>query len=678
MFEDDDLDDLFLDLDTNVMKPVLTGSNTSNPGLSGCAAVLRDSTRSNQNCVLSSEKAVTSTHQRSMFSQDSQVDDVGDCNVTAVTSSSNNVSHESVSLSLVCKDSTRSKAPKIVTSTQKSVQFGAGAGLGLGDMEDIDWGDDIWDNDENVPGEGPVISKSPPAKKLHGLDTDGSYVITTSFKKSAPIPRAVSPCESFSLSPETAPSRLPQSWGSPPPPINPPKIQSKVLSTAPVAHSSGPQRLFPGPAGLLPRITPSTSHSLVVDPGDWARPGEGGEDRDPGLSLLHIQTLPAWLRARSELQAMDRDRVAESYNTAWVRSRGKEVVQATTSKMPVFLCVIRSLDLSCVDPPCRLGDEQGEVEGSLHREVLEKHGKEVGPGTVLLLRNVVVLLANKTQYVNITCDNLVSIYLGESSPSHVHTMTPHQLEEAARIAKTRERRYNTDSVSMESSPTLSCNSNSSLCVATPRPTARPRPVSMSRCASPGSLPQSRPNASNPRFVFQPRVQPTLNGSVSKHSHSTGSTQSRQAAPLQSRANAPSRFQQTGPTQSNQVGPTHSRVTTVTESRLTSPTQLSLTAPSFQSRLTSPSIPSGAIPPPALPSVTPLRSHPSTALAQSSSNKSLQPHLAASVVSKCQGMFPPQSLASSTSQICSTTPGPSQLLLDSLLGDIEDESLFGDF
>ena len=96
------------------------------------------------------------------------------------------------------------------------------------------------------------------------------------------------------------------------------------------------------------------------------------------------------------------------------------------------------MDLASVDPLCRLQDEEGEVRGSLHREVLEKWGADVTAGAVLLLRNVVVLLTDRAQYVNITCDNLVSIYRGEREARVVTSVMGKQLEEVASKISQRE------------------------------------------------------------------------------------------------------------------------------------------------------------------------------------------------------------------------------------------------
>ena len=81
--------------------------------------------------------------------------------------------------------------------------------------------------------------------------------------------------------------------------------------------------------------------------------------------------------------------------------------------MPVFLCLLRSLDLEQTDPPCRLADQEGEVGGSLHRSLVEAWGHLLLPGAVLLLRSPSLLLTGRQQYVSVTQDNMVAVYRGE-------------------------------------------------------------------------------------------------------------------------------------------------------------------------------------------------------------------------------------------------------------------------
>ena len=166
----------------------------------------------------------------------------------------------------------------------------------------------------------------------------------------------------------------------------------------------GARRLFPGPAGLLHPGDPGPAGEEAV----WAARAVGEGAR---VEVGDLASSPTWRRAKQELGEMVGE-VGEGRGTAWVRARGREV-GAGTRRIPVFLCSLLSLDLTTTDPLCRVGDEEGEVEASLHREVLEHHRHLLLPQAVLLLRDVAVLFTTRAQYLNITSSNLVAVYHGE-------------------------------------------------------------------------------------------------------------------------------------------------------------------------------------------------------------------------------------------------------------------------
>merc|ERR1719186_62017 len=108
-----------------------------------------------------------------------------------------------------------------------------------------------------------------------------------------------------------------------------------------------------------------------------------------------------------ELGMVAKDSLVEKFNTNWIKKKSQV---GTTKKMPFFLCKIGRLDLTSVDPMVMLMDMEGKVEGSMHREVVDQFGKDIAVGTVLLLHKVAVLVTARTEYVNITINNLVAIY----------------------------------------------------------------------------------------------------------------------------------------------------------------------------------------------------------------------------------------------------------------------------
>ena len=79
-----------------------------------------------------------------------------------------------------------------------------------------------------------------------------------------------------------------------------------------------------------------------------------------------------------------------------------------------------------------LVDREGRVEGSMHREVLDQFGKEARLGSVLVLQRVAVLVtAARREYVNITLNNLVSIYT-KTSMKHVKRVSKEDILVVAR------------------------------------------------------------------------------------------------------------------------------------------------------------------------------------------------------------------------------------------------------
>jgi len=62
---------------------------------------------------------------------------------------------------------------------------------------------------------------------------------------------------------------------------------------------------------------------------------------------------------------------------------------------------------------CMLPCVEGEVHGTLHREVWEQYGGQLQPGSVLVLRQVGVLstgITARRHYLNVTCNNIINIY----------------------------------------------------------------------------------------------------------------------------------------------------------------------------------------------------------------------------------------------------------------------------
>merc|ERR1719234_1680410 len=154
--------------------------------------------------------------------------------------------------------------------------------------------------------------------------------------------------------------------------------------------------------------------------------------------IMGLATLPAWLRAMEEFDRLDLEGKARQYNTAWIRQRigEQEAISLGAFKIPILLCLVKSLELDCSNPPCKLVDQHGQVSGILHKDVLENYGDVVQVNSVLLLRKVAVIVTARKQYVNISCDNLVAVYK-DSEVTQVGDLSRSDLGQALPMRKGR-------------------------------------------------------------------------------------------------------------------------------------------------------------------------------------------------------------------------------------------------
>ena len=172
-------------------------------------------------------------------------------------------------------------------------------------------------------------------------------------------------------------------------------------SLVPVKQTS-PQlvRRFPGPAGLMSELSLGLCKAAITDE-NMKKKSEQEED---GMECEGVVHCVVWEKALQELKLVNKDSLVEKFNTNWIKNMSSD------RKMPFFLCKVRRLDLTSIDPTVLLVDRVGEVVGSMHRDVVELFGKEVTVGCALVLKSLTVIVMSGKKYVNITLNNLVSIY----------------------------------------------------------------------------------------------------------------------------------------------------------------------------------------------------------------------------------------------------------------------------
>ncbi|XP_038019325.1 homologous recombination OB-fold protein isoform X2 [Motacilla alba alba] len=168
---------------------------------------------------------------------------------------------------------------------------------------------------------------------------------------------------------------------------------SKAPRGAPRAPARRESRRFPGPAGILPQ-----QHSgklleeiLVSAP---QTPAHGAVAK-PRAQALSSSPLPSeedfgkgpWLAMKTELGLDERDPgcFLHTYSVVMVL-RKAALKQLPKNKVPSMAVMIKTLTRSSAGAGAVFRDPTGEMQGTVHRLLLEQRQSELRAGSVLLLR----------------------------------------------------------------------------------------------------------------------------------------------------------------------------------------------------------------------------------------------------------------------------------------------------
>ncbi|XP_047214628.1 homologous recombination OB-fold protein-like isoform X2 [Girardinichthys multiradiatus] len=157
-------------------------------------------------------------------------------------------------------------------------------------------------------------------------------------------------------------------------------------------HSEANQprmRRFPGPAGLLPQQCSSSQPEEEEFNGHaWtALKAEMGLDERNPKCFLHTYSVVMVLR-KAALKQLPRN------------------------KVPNMAILLKSIiDTNAADAKAVFKDPTGEIQGTVHRRLLEERSKELKAEAVLLLKQVGVFSpSHRNHYLNVTPNNLLKIY----------------------------------------------------------------------------------------------------------------------------------------------------------------------------------------------------------------------------------------------------------------------------
>ncbi|XP_029820340.1 uncharacterized protein C17orf53 homolog [Manacus vitellinus] len=85
--------------------------------------------------------------------------------------------------------------------------------------------------------------------------------------------------------------------------------------------------------------------------------------------------------------------------------------QLPKNKVPSMAVMIKALTRSSAGAGAVFRDPTGEIQGTVHRLLLEERQSELRPGSVLLLRQVGVFSpSHRNHYLNVTPNNLLRIF----------------------------------------------------------------------------------------------------------------------------------------------------------------------------------------------------------------------------------------------------------------------------
>ena len=190
--------------------------------------------------------------------------------------------------------------------------------------------------------------------------------------------------------------------------------QPHPLTIPPPSPTSDHPSPIPSPGLGGPDMDSDCDHEGWREDGQGehsAELGQHGADRYGGGAAGSVHRSVSlgvlWNRAMQELEMIDKRYLATQFDTRWIKDLSQV---GSVRKMPFFVCKIDRMDYATLDPKVYLEDCYGTVEGGVHREVIDQFGLEFRPGSVIVLQNVSVIISIRGQYLNITLNNLVSIY----------------------------------------------------------------------------------------------------------------------------------------------------------------------------------------------------------------------------------------------------------------------------
>ncbi|NP_001308240.1 homologous recombination OB-fold protein isoform 4 [Homo sapiens] len=180
-------------------------------------------------------------------------------------------------------------------------------------------------------------------------------------------------------------------------------------------------RRFPGPAGILPHQSGRSLEDIMVSAPQTPTHGALAKFQTEIVASSQASVEEdfgrgPWLTMKSTLGLDERDPSCFlcTYSIVMVL-RKAALKQLPRNKVPNMAVMIKSLTRSTMDASVVFKDPTGEMQGTVHRLLLETCQNELKPGSVLLLKQIGVFSPSlRNHYLNVTPNNLVHIYSPDS------------------------------------------------------------------------------------------------------------------------------------------------------------------------------------------------------------------------------------------------------------------------
>ncbi|XP_078280896.1 uncharacterized protein hrob isoform X2 [Rhinoraja longicauda] len=188
------------------------------------------------------------------------------------------------------------------------------------------------------------------------------------------------------------------------------------------------KRRFPGPAGILPQQHHGKNLDEVMisappTPTHGAMPKlHPEEDLSSQQSVEDDFGRGPWATMKEELRLDEGDTrcFLQNYSIVMVL-RKAALKQLPKGKVPHMAVLVKSLTRTNTDASAVFKDPSGEMQGTIHRQLLVEQPNDLKVGTVLLLKQVGVFSPSlRNHYLNITPSNVIKIY-PQGAMEYIHS-----------------------------------------------------------------------------------------------------------------------------------------------------------------------------------------------------------------------------------------------------------------